>query len=145
MSAPREPLAALALEPLDALPLEPWEPTRATLGLYAQVVGKIRLAVTPPRNHWWHVTLYVTATGLTTGRMALDGRDFQIDFDFLRHRLIVARSTGEPAHIELRDGLSVRVFHQRLMTILDGFGIRPDLDARPYRSPYGRDPVRDGR
>jgi len=53
------------------LPYGPWEPTKETLHRYTQMVGKVRMALTPPRNHWWHVTLYVTARGLSTGGLRL--------------------------------------------------------------------------
>jgi len=71
-----------------------WEDTCATLQLWTQVVGKIRLKLAPMVNHWWQVTLYVTATGLTTSAMPYQGRLLQIDFDFLAHRLLLRTSDG---------------------------------------------------
>src|SRR5215475_9244622 len=64
-----------------------WKDTYATLHLWTQIVGKIRLAQTPWLNHSWHVTFYVSARGLTTGAMPLDGRDLEIEFDFIDHVL----------------------------------------------------------
>ena len=89
-------------------PADGWEQTKTTLHLWAQIVGKVRLASTAPRNHWWHVPLYVDVRGLTTRRMrAPSGVAFQIDFDFVDHRLVVRRteerwsrsrsSTGSPS------------------------------------------------
>src|SRR5919202_1522914 len=67
---------------LPPLPLEGWEPTKSTLHLWCQIVGKVRMASSPPRNHWWHVTLYADVRGLTTRRLrAATGGVFQIDFD----------------------------------------------------------------
>src|SRR5213080_2490488 len=70
-----------------ALPLDQWQDTYATLHRWAQIVGKVRLARLPWINHSWHVTLYVTARGLTTGPMPCGGKSLQIDFDFIDHRL----------------------------------------------------------
>ena len=75
-----------------------WEDTRDTLQLWTQVVGKVRLANTPLMNHWWNVPLYVTARGLTTGLVPHGARSFQIEFDFLAHRLeSPPPSTARPA------------------------------------------------
>src|SRR5581483_8414891 len=77
------------------LPLDGWQDTYATLHRWAQVVGKVRLARMPWLNHSWHVTLYVTARGLTTGPMPHGSRMFQINFDFIDHQLAVRTSDGE--------------------------------------------------
>ena len=71
-----------------ALPLEQWKDTYATLHRWSQIVGKVRLAGMPWINHSWHVTLYVTARGLTTGLVPHDEQSFQVDFDFVDHRLL---------------------------------------------------------
>ncbi len=73
-----------------ALPYEAWKDTYATLHLWTQIVGKIRLAQTPWANHSWHVTLYVTPRGLTTSPIPYDARAFQIDFDFIDHALLIS-------------------------------------------------------
>lgn len=73
-----------------SLPFAEWRDTCATLHLWTQVVGKIRLAQAPLINHWWQVPLYVTARGLTTSPMPHGTRVFQIDFDFIEHRLVIA-------------------------------------------------------
>ena len=79
-------MTAPALPPL---PLDAWRPAKTTLHLYAQVVGKVRLACAPPRNHWWHAPLYVDVDGLTTRRLHHDGVTFRIDLDILGHELRV--------------------------------------------------------
>jgi Family of unknown function (DUF5996) len=72
-----------------ALPLEEWQDTYATLHMWVQVVGKIRLAQTPLVNHWWNVPLYVTVRGLTTSAMPYHNRTFELDFDFIDHQLYI--------------------------------------------------------
>ena len=76
------------------LPYPSWRDTAATLQLWTQIVGKVRLAQTPWANHSWHVTLYVTPRGLTTSPIPYDGRAFQIDFDFINHALLIRTSDG---------------------------------------------------
>src|ERR1700676_2546405 len=78
-----------------ALPYSEWADTCATLHLWTQIVGKIRRAPTPLVNHWWNVPLYVTSRGLTTSLMFHGARGFQIDFDFIDHRLKIRTSLGE--------------------------------------------------
>ena len=91
--------AASPLETWPSLPLEAWIETCATLHLWTQIVGKIRLAQSPWVNHSWHVTLYVTARGLTTSPIPHGSRTFQIDFDFIAHQLILhdERRRHEPS------------------------------------------------
>ncbi len=84
-----------------SLPFEEWKETCATLHMYSQVVGKIRLALTPLVNHWWNVPLYVTPRGLTTSAMHYAGRVFEIQFDFIDHRLLILCSDGTSRTIEL--------------------------------------------
>ena len=104
---------------LPELPLTGWEETKNTLHLWAQIVGKVRMASTAPRNHWWHVTLYVDVRGLTTRRMhARGGVAFEIDFDFVEHRLVVTTNRGEVESFELADGLSVAAFDEKLHATL---------------------------
>ena len=74
-------------DPWPALPLAPWRDTRDTLQLWTQIVGKTRLAYAPMQNHWWQVTLYPTARGLTTGAMPCGGRTVDVTFDFIAHTL----------------------------------------------------------
>ena len=77
-----------------ALPLEEWVETRDTLHRWTQIVGKIRLALTPKTNQWWNVPLYVTPRGLTTSAMTYRDRMLTIDFDFIDHELVIEDSDG---------------------------------------------------
>ena len=80
-----------------SLPLEAWSDTYATLHMWTQIVGKIRLAQSPWINHSWHVTLYVTSRGLTTSPIPYGTRTFQIDFDFIDHQVVVQSSEAAQA------------------------------------------------
>ena len=121
---------------LPQLPLEEWEPTKTTLHLWAQIVGKIRLASTPPRNHWWHAPLYVDVRGLTTRRMhGPDGVTFQIDFDFVDHRLVVRTNGGAVESFALHDGLSVADFDEELHATLDRLSIDVAINEAPFGVP----------
>ena len=117
-----------------ALPLEAWQDTHATLHLFTQIVGKIRLAQTPWINHCWHVTLYVTASGLTTGPIPHGARTLQIDFDVLRDVLVVRTSDGDTAEVPLAPQ-SVATFHRRVMDALDAFGTPVRIHAAPNEIP----------
>ncbi len=120
--------------PLPPLPLEEWESTKQTLHLWAQIVGKIRMASTAPRNHWWHVPLYVDVRGLTTRRMhSAEGVSFQVDFDFIDHALVVKTSRGQSRSFPLVDGLSVADFDARLHAMLGELGV----DVRIAENPFG--------
>jgi len=119
---------------LPPLPLEEWEKTKDTLHLWAQIVGKIRMATTASRNHWWHVTLYVDVRGLTTRRMhSPNGVTFQIDFDFVDHRLVVRTNRGTIESFPLVDGLSVAAFDEELHSTLR----RLDVDVTIRETPFG--------
>jgi Family of unknown function (DUF5996) len=120
---------------LPPLPLEEWEQTKDTLHLYMQEVGKVQLATRAPRNHWWHVTLNPTARGLSTGRMCHDGTHFDIEADFLAHRVVIRTDRNETDGIELRDGIAVAEFHAQLMDALERLGVRPEIKAEPFGVP----------
>ena len=130
VSAGPDPLTGLPELPFDA-----WDPTRRTLRLYLQIVGKIRLALAPPRNHWWHVVFYVTPRGLTTGLMPSTAGQFAIDFDVVDHELVVRTDSGHVETIPLRDGLSVAAFHEQLFALLVRLGIEVEILARSYGDP----------
>jgi hypothetical protein len=117
---------------LPSLPLEDWEPTLDTLHLWTQIVGKVRLGTAAPRNHWWHVTLYLDVRGLTTRRLHAGGTTFQIDFDFVDHRLVVRTARGEVESFGLADGLSVAEFDARLHGLLRKLGIDVSIREEPY-------------
>lgn len=102
------------METWPSLPFEAWSETYATLHRWTQIVGKVRLAQSPWVNHGWHVTLYVTATGLTTSAIPYGNRTFQIDFDFVKHRLAVHSNDGGTGGLAL-EPQSVAAFYTRLM------------------------------
>lgn len=120
------------------LPLASWEDAKRKLHLYLQIVGKVRLALQPKLNHWWHVTLYLSPRGLTTGAIPVAGELLELEFDFTHHLLLVHSSAGPSWRLPLRDGLSVAEFYARVLEQLAALGVRPKLLARPY------DPARVG-
>ena len=113
-----------------ALPINAWDDTRATLQLWMQVVGKIRLALTPPINHTWNVTLYPTVRGVTTWPMAYGSRMLQIDFDFLQHVLRIETDTGDERTIPLQP-MSVAAFYKRVMDALASVGAPVKIWPKP--------------
>ena len=113
-----------------ALPFDAWSDTCATLHMWAQIVGKIRLRESAPINHGWHSTFYLTARGLTTSPIPHGLRTFQIDFDFIDHALVVATSDGGTTRLPL-EPQTVAAFYGRLMDVLRGL----DLDVHIYASP----------
>ena len=112
------------------LPYEAWKETYATLHMWTQIVGKIRLKLSPWVNHSWHVTLYVTARGLTTSPIPYGTGTFQIDFDFIDHQLIIQSNDGRTASCSL-EPQSVATFYHRLMALLAGLGIEVQINTRP--------------
>src|SRR6187401_2534567 len=112
------------------LPLAAWQDTFATLHLWTQIVGKIRLVKSPWLNHSWHSTLYVTSRGLTTSPIPHGMRTFQIDFDLIDHVLTIDASDGQKARLPLQPQ-TVSAFYSRLMDALD----RMDLTVRIHSSP----------
>ncbi len=138
---------SLAAETFPPLPLAAWRPTKETLHRWAQVVGKVRLAAAPPRNHWWHVPLSLSTRGLTTGPMPApaggDDRTFALDFDFLDHRLLVTTNAGEWDGFALEDGLSVAAFSRHLTAILGELGLAVEIRAVPFElqppTPFAED------
>src|SRR5712664_1090736 len=99
------------------LPLEQWEETCTTLQLWTQIVGKTRLALAPMQNHWWQVALYVTARGLGTSPIPHGARTFEVDFDFVDHRLLVRTSDGTSRTLPLGPQ-SVAEFYGRYLEVL---------------------------
>jgi len=113
-----------------ALPIEAWSDTCATLQLWMQVVGKIRLALTPPINHTWNVTLHPTISGVTTSPMWCGSRTLQIDFDFLQHALRIETDTGDQRTIPLQP-MSVAAFYRQVMDALASVGTPVKIWSRP--------------
>lgn len=121
---------------LAELPLAEWERTKTTIHLWAQIVGKMRLALMPPRNHWWHVPLYVDVRGLTTRRLRASNEvTFQIDFDFVEHRLHVRTAAGTDDSFPLHDGLSVAEFDHALHELLARLGLDVAIKEEPFGLP----------
>ncbi len=112
------------------LPLDGWADTFATLHMWTQVVGKVRLARAPAQNHSWHVTLYLTARGLSTGPIPDGARTFEVLFDFIAHEFRVAVSDGTSASVAL-EPISVAEFHRRVMAALTGLGIHVHIWTQP--------------
>src|SRR3569832_957319 len=119
-----------SVEPRPELPLPDWQDTYATLHLWTQIVGKIRLAQTPWTNHSWHVPFYVAARGLTTSPMPYGARVFQIDFDFIHHRLFIHASDGGNKSMALASR-SVADFHSELFAHLAELGLEVEIDTMP--------------
>src|SRR5688572_24146733 len=125
--------AACMLAPMDsrwpALALEEWEPTYLTLHRWTQIVGKIRLALAPPLNHWWHTPLYVSARGLTA-TMPCDSRLLTLAFDFCSHRLVADTSDKRSASLAL-EPMAVAEFYRRVLDMLAGLGVHPRIHPVP--------------
>jgi hypothetical protein len=113
-----------------ALPAEAWAPTRETLHMWTQIVGKIRMANTPVINHWWNITLYVTSNGLTTSAIPYGTRSFQIDFDFQDHRFDITTNDGERRSTKL-EPRSVADFYGEVMAQLDELGLSTPIWTMP--------------
>ncbi len=113
-----------------ALPYPVWQDTCATLHMWIQIVGKIRLALAPPVNHWWHVPLYLTSRGLTTSPMPYGGRTLQIDFDFIDHVLRIDTSDGRRETLALRPR-SVADFHAEIIGRLRALGLEVRIWTMP--------------
>jgi hypothetical protein len=137
MSASISGTGAARADPWPSLPLADWRETYATLHLWTQIVGKIRLARATPINHWWQVPLYVTSRGLTTSPIPDGGRSFQIDFDFVDHRLLIATSDGAMESFPLQP-LSPAEFYREIMGRLRALGIELRIWPVPVEMP---DPI----
>ena len=113
-----------------SLPLEQWSETCATLHMWTQIVGKIRLVQSPWVNHSWHATLYLTARGLTTSPIPCGTRMFQIDFDFVSHQLVVQSTDGGVGGFAL-EPQSVATFYARLMEELRKLHLEVTIQTTP--------------
>jgi len=113
-----------------ALPLDSWKDTYATLHMWTQIVGKVRLGLTPVVNHWWNVPLYVTARGLTTSRIAYGERAFELWFDFIRHQLVLETNDGLVKTLPLAPR-SVAEFYREFQEMLRS----ADIEVKIWRMP----------
>lgn len=107
-----------------------WKDSYATLHMWTQIVGKIRLACSPWTNHSWHVALFVTARGLTTSTICHGAKSFQIDFDFIGHKLLIQTSDGAARTMTLRP-CTVAAFYEELLSLLDDIGIKIQINTTP--------------
>ncbi|HKQ70816.1 MAG TPA: DUF5996 family protein [Polyangiaceae bacterium] len=122
--------AATEPDPWPLLPWSEWRDTCDTLHMWTQIVGKIRLALSPMMNEWWQVPLYVTARGLTTSPIPYGLRTFEIEFDFVDHHLRVLTNDGQTKSLALVPR-TVKEFHRELMAVLDAAGIGVRISRRP--------------
>jgi hypothetical protein len=113
-----------------SLPFQEWKETYATLHMWTQIVGKIRLAQTPWVNHSWHTTLYVTSRGLTTSPIPYNTRTFQIDFDFIDHKLLIQASDGLVKTMSLSPR-AVADFYEELFDKLAGLNLKVKINMTP--------------
>jgi hypothetical protein len=121
-----------------ALPLAEWKDTYATLHMWTQIVGKIRMTLSPPVNHFWAVTFYVNSRGLTTSAIPYEGGDFEIQFDFIDHQLVIQTSGGATKSLRLFPR-SVANFYSELTGALLELGIKVKIWPVPCEVP---DPIR---
>lgn len=112
------------------LTLSAWQETREALGLWFQVVGKVRLALEPMVNHWWQVPLYVSSRGLTSSLMHSESRGIEIEFNFIGHTLDLRSTEGRERHVQLQTG-SVASFYAETMSALSDLGVVLALFDRP--------------
>jgi Family of unknown function (DUF5996) len=127
---------------LPSLPLAEWQDTHTTLHLWTQIVGKIRLALSPTVNHWWHSTLYVTPRGLTTGTIPYKNRALEIRFDFIDRQLHIESSDGATQTVDLMSR-SVADFYQAVMAALKAIDVEVRIWTMPQEIanpiPFDRD------
>ena len=124
------PISADQAQCWPRLPLDSWKDTYATLHMWTQIVGKIRLGLTPLVNHWWNVPLYVSARGLTTSRISYGQRAFELWFDFLRHELVLETNDGIRKTVKLAPR-SVAEFYGECMGMLRSAGIAVKIWRMP--------------
>jgi len=119
------------------LHLDAWKDTYATLHMWTQIVGKIRLALSPKLNHWWEVPLYVTSLGLTTSPIPYDGGIFEVQFDFVHHKLII-RTSQDAERVMTLAPRSVADFYKEFMQCLKSLDIHVRIWKMPCEVP---DPI----
>ncbi|MFC9515067.1 DUF5996 family protein [Nocardiaceae bacterium NPDC056970] len=133
-------------DPWPALRVDDWQPTRDTLHMWTQIVGKVRMAHTPLVNHWWQVPLYVSARGLTTSAIPYRTRVFEIEFDLSGHQLVIRDSNGAHREFPLQP-MPVADFYTRVMRALDELDIETQIQPTPNEVPdaipFAEDTVHD--
>src|SRR5271167_4572652 len=129
---------------LPALPLDSWKDTLATLHMWTQVVGKVRLKLCPLVNHFWNVPFYLTARGMTTAAMPYPRGTVEVRFDFVAHKLLIETSEGRTAALPLKPQ-SVAEFYQKFMRALEELGVALKIWTMPCEvpdpTPFERDHI----
>lgn len=127
---------------LPPLPYDDWVETRDTLHLFLQIIGKIRLKSHPKLNHWWHVTLYPSVRGLTTGRIPYGEVSFEISYDMIDHEVLISRNDGRRTRFAV-PGLTVAQFYRAALQGLSDLGITVEIYPVPYENksttPFAKD------
>jgi len=131
-------------EVLPALPFDSWKDTLATLHMWAQIIGKVRLKLCPLVNHWWNVPFYVTARGMTTSAVPYQQRAIEVEFDFIEHKLAIETSEGRVVIMAL-EAQSVAQFYKNFMAALEELGVSVHIWTMPCEvpdpTPFERDNV----
>ena len=122
---------------LPALPFDSWKDTLATLHMWSQIVGKVRLKLCPLVNHWWNVPFYITARGMTTSAMPYEQRDIEVQFDFIEHKILIETSEGRVVTMAMAPQ-SVADFYKKFMAALAELGINVRIWTTPCEVP---DPI----
>lgn len=130
-----------------SLPYAEWEPTKQTLHRYTQIIGKVRMALTPPLNHWWHATLLPATRGLTTGPMPYGDRYVEIMLDLIDHQVIVATTDGRSHVLELTRRPACADMYHDLFTALSALDVGVEIHAEPFdlgeSPPFAEDRTHD--
>lgn len=119
---------------LPHLPYDPWENTKMTLHLILQIIGKVRLKMTPRKNHWWYITEYVSSQGFTTSSIPCHNgyQTFDITLNVHKKKLEINTSWGEERSIELKDGLTISEFYHSFVNVLRDLNIHPKIIDKPF-------------
>ena len=121
-------------EVLPPLPFDSWKDTLATLHMWTQIVGKVRLKLCPLVNQWWNVPFYITARGMTTSAMPYERRAIEVNFDFIDHKLAIETSDGRVANMALKPQ-SVADFYKKFMATLEELGVSVHIWTMPCEVP----------
>ena len=135
------------IENWPALPYADWEPTKQTLHRYTQIIGKVRMALTPPLNHWWHVTLLPATRGLTTGPMPYGDRYVEIVLDLIDHRVHVTSTDGRSRIIELTHRPACADVYHEVFAALFALDAEVEIHPEPFdlgeSPPFAEDRIHD--
>ena len=126
----------------EPLPIEEWEETKNLLHIFMQIIGKIRMELFPKKNHWWHVTLFVTPRGITTRPIPYENGIFEIQMDLIDHKLLIISSNGSTKEFGI-DNLSVSEFYKTLLSNLSELGVVVKILDTPYDLPFSKIPFAD--